>query len=89
MCRLLTEGCFRCGSTDNLKAHYPRDSGDNRSQQGSGRGRSVALPSTRDQGRGRGGPIQHTGWGGIVSETVDHPIPTAPTQAYAIRSCED
>ena len=47
--------------------------------QGSGRGRYVAPPSTRDRGRGRGGPFQHRGRGGIVSETVDHPMPTALT----------
>ena len=89
VCILLTGGCFRCGSTNHLKAQCPRDSGDNRSQQGSCRGRSVALPSTRDQGRGRGGPIQHRGWGGTVSETVDHPIPIAPARTYAIRARED
>ena len=59
VCRLLTRGCFRCGSTDHLKAQCPKDSGDNRSRQGSGRGRSIALTSTRDRGRSRGGPIQH------------------------------
>ena len=89
VCRLLTRGCFRCGSTDHLKAQCPRDLGDNRSQQGSGRGRSITLPSTRDRGMGRGGSIQHRGRGGIVFETVDHPIPTAPARAYAIRACED
>ena len=78
MCRLLTGGCFRCGSTEHLIANCPRESRDNRSLQGNGRGRSVALPSTRDQGRGRGGPIQHRGRGGTVSETVDRPMPTAP-----------
>ena len=57
--------------------------------QGSGRGRSVAPPSTRDQGRGRGGPFQHRGRGSIVSETVDRPTLTAPTRAYAMRTRED
>ena len=79
MCKLLTRGCFRCGSTDYLKAQCPKDLGDNRSHLGSGKGRSVVLPLMRDQGRGRGGPIQDRGRGGIVSETVDHPIPTTPT----------
>ena len=39
--------------------------------QGSGRGRSVAPPLTRD----RGGPFQfqHRGRGSIVLETVDRP----------------
>ena len=58
----------------------PRESGDNRSQQGSGRGRSATPPSTRDQGRGRSGPSQQRGWGGIVSETVDLPMPTTLTR---------
>ena len=57
--------------------------------QGSGSGRSVAPPLTRDRGRGRGGPFQHRGRGSIVSEIVDHPTPTAPTQAYAMRARED
>ena len=52
VCRFLTEGCFRCGSTEHLIANCPRESGDNRSFQGSGKGRSVAPPSTRDRGRG-------------------------------------
>ena len=85
MYRLLTGGCFWCGSTDHLKAQCPKDLGDNRSQQGSGRGRLAALPSTRD----RGGPIQHRGRGGTVSETVDYPVPTVPILTYAIRACED
>ena len=78
VCRIVTGGCFRCGSLEHLIAQCPRDSGDNRSQQGSGRGRSAAPLSTRDRGRGRSGPSQHRGRGGIVSETVDRPMPTAP-----------
>ena len=31
VCRLLTGGCFRCGSTDHLIAQCPRESRDNRS----------------------------------------------------------
>ena len=58
VCRLLTGGCFRCGSTDHLIAQCPRESGDNRSLQESGREKSVTLPLTRDRGRGLGGPIQ-------------------------------
>ena len=57
VCRLLTGGCFKCGSTDHFMVNCPKESRDNRSLQESGRGRSVALLSTRDQGRGRGGPI--------------------------------
>ena len=87
--RLLTGGCFWCGSTDHLIAQCSRESGDNRSLQESSIGKSVTLPSTRDRGRGRGGPIQHRGRGGTISETVDHPIPTAPTRACAIKARED
>ena len=43
----------------------------------------------RDRGRGRGGLIQHRGRGGTGSETMDHPIPTAPARTYAIRARED
>ena len=56
VCRLLTGGCFRCGSLEHLIAQCPRESGDNRSQQGSGRGRSAAPLLTHDRGRGRSGP---------------------------------
>ena len=52
MCRLLTGGCFRCGSTEHLIENCPQESRDNRSLQGSGRGRFDAPPSIRDQGRG-------------------------------------
>ena len=48
VCRLLTGGCFRCGSLEHLIVQCPRESGDNRSQQGSGRGRSAAPLSTRE-----------------------------------------
>ena len=57
--------------------------------QGSGRGRYVAPPSTRDRGRGRGGSIQQRGRESTVSETVDRPMPTAPTRAYAMKARED
>ena len=57
VCRLFIGGCFRCGSTEHLIVNCPRESRDNMSLQGSGRGRSVAPPLTRDRGRGRGGPI--------------------------------
>ena len=67
VCRLLTGGCFRCGSKDHFMVNYPSESGDNRRLQGSGRGRSIAPPSTRDRGRGRGGLIQHRGHGGTLS----------------------
>ena len=89
MCRLLTRGCFRCGSTEHLMANCPRELRDNMSLQGSGRGRSVAPPSTQDRGRGRGDSIQHRGRGGTVSETVDRPMPTAPARAYAMKARKD
>ena len=89
VCRILTGGCFRCGSLENLKAQCPRESGDNISQQGSGRGRSTTPLSTRDRGRGRNGPSQHRGQGGIVSETVDRSMPTTQARAYAMKARED
>ena len=87
--RIVTGGCFRCGSLEHLKAQCPQELGDNRSQQGSGRGRSATPLSTRDRGRGRSGPSQYRGRGGIVSETVDRPMPTAPARAYAMKARED
>ena len=89
MCRLLTGGCFRCGSIEHLIVNCHRELGDNRSFQGSGRGRFVAPPLTLDRGKGRGGPIQHRGRGGTVSETVDRPMLTAPARAYAMKARED
>ena len=61
VCRLLIGGCFQCGSLENLIEQCPRKSGDNISQQVSGRGRSAAPLSTRDRGRGRSSPSQHRG----------------------------
>ena len=51
VCRLLTGECFRCGSLEHLIAQCPRESRDNRSQQGTGRGRSATPFSTHDRGR--------------------------------------
>ena len=89
VCRLLIGGCFKCGSIDHFIVNCPRESGDSRSMQGSGRGRSVVTPSTRDRGRGQGGPFKHRGHGSIVSETVDRPTPSALARAYALRARED
>ena len=89
ICRLLTGGCFRCGSLEHFIAQCPRESGDNRSQQGSGKGRSAAPLSTSERGRGCSGPSQHRERGGTVSETVDRPMPTAPARAYAMKARED
>ena len=49
----------------------------------------MAPLSTRDRGKGRSGPSQHRGRGGIVSEKVDHPMPTEPARAYAMKAHED
>ena len=67
----------------------PKKSGDNRSQQGSGRGRFVAPLSTRDRGRGHSVPSQHRRRGGIVSETVNYPMPATLARAYAMKADQD
>ena len=54
VCRRMTGGCFRCGSTYHFLDNCPRESGDSRNPQGSGRGGLMAPPMTRDRGRGRG-----------------------------------
>ena len=38
----------------------------------------MAPLSTRDRGRGHNDPSKHRGRGGIVSETMDRPMLTAP-----------
>ena len=58
-CRLITWGCFRCGSIDHLIMNCPRGSGISRNPQGSRRGGSNVPPSTRDRGRGRGSSGHH------------------------------
>ena len=51
-CRLITGGCFQCGSTDHLIVNCPRGSGTSRNPQGSRKGGSnVPLP-TRDRVEG-------------------------------------
>ena len=52
VCRLLTGGCFKCGSIEHFMANCPKESRDNRNPQSNSRGRSVTPPSTRDRGRG-------------------------------------
>ena len=49
----------------------------------------MAPLSTHDRGRGRSGPSQPKGRGGIVSETVDLPMPTTSARAYAMKVRED
>ena len=61
VCRLLTRGCFGCGSIEHFMANCPKESGDNRNPQSNSRRRFVAPPSSRDRGRGRGGQSQHKG----------------------------
>ena len=55
VCRLLTGGCFRCGSTEHFMENCPKELGNNRNPLSNRRGRSAVPPSTRDRGRGRGG----------------------------------
>ena len=69
--------------------NFPKESRDNKNPQSNNIKRSAAPPSTRDRGRGRGGQSQHRGQGGTVSEIVDHPMPTAPARAYAMKARED
>ena len=52
ICRRLTRGCFRCGSTDHLIANYPQGSRISRNPQGSSLGGSNVPPSTSDKGWG-------------------------------------
>ena len=89
VCRLLTRGCFRCGSTEHFMENCPKESRDNKNPQSNSRGRSVAPPSTRDRGRGRGGQSQHKRRGSIVSETIDRPMPSALARAYAMKASGD
>ena len=84
VCRVWTGGCFRCGSIDHFLANCLRESRVNINLQGSGRGRSVSTPSTW----GRGGPNQHRGHGGPMSDTVDYPALIAPARAYAMQALE-
>ena len=89
VCRLLTGGCFRCGSTEHFMENCPKDSRDNWNPHSNNRERSAASLSTRDRGRGRGGQSQHRGRGGTVSKKVDRPMPTAPARTYAMKAHED
>ena len=89
VCRLLIGGCFRCGSIEHFMANCPNESRDNRNSQSNSRGRFVAPSLTRARGRGRSGPSQYRGRGGIVSKTVNRPMPTTPARAYAMKARED
>ena len=77
ICRWVTGGCFRCGSTNHLMENYPQGSGISRNPQGSSRGGSNVPPLTSNRGRGRGSSGQQRR--GIVSEIVNRPTTTTPT----------
>ena len=85
ICRRVTGGCFRCGSTEHVIANCPRGLGSSRNPQGSGRGGSNVPPQTQSRGRGRSGSQGR----GNASETVNRPATTAPARAYAMRARED
>ena len=76
ICRRVTRGCFRCGSTDHVIANCPQGLGSSRNPQGSGRGGSNVPPQTQRRGRGRSGSQGK----GNASETVNRPATTAPAQ---------
>ena len=85
ICRRVTGGCFRCGSTKHVIANCPRGLGSSRNPQGSGRGGSHVPPQTQSRGRGRSGSQGR----GKASETVNRPAITAPARAYAMRARDD
>ena len=83
LCRRVTGGCFRCGSTDHVIANFPRGSRSSRNPQGSGRGGLNVPPQTQSRGRGRSGSQGR----GSASETVNRPATTS--RDYAMRARED
>ena len=85
ICRQITKGCFRCGSTYHLIG--PRRSRISRNPQVSSRGGSNVPPLIRDRGRGQGSSGQHRR--SIASETVNRPNTIVPARAYAMRTHED
>ena len=85
ICRRVTGGCFRCGSTEHVIANCPRGLGSTRNPQGSGRGGSHVPPQTQSRGRGRSGSQGR----GNASEIVNRPATTAPARAYAMRARDD
>ena len=85
LCKRVTGGCFRCGSTDHVIANCMRGSESSRIPQGSGRGGSNVPLQTRSRGRG-----QSCSQGrGSASKIVNGPTTTAPTRVYAMRARED
>ena len=85
ICRRVTRGCFRCGSTEHVIANCPRGLGSSRNPQGSGRGGSHVPPQTQSRGRGRSGSQGR----GNAFETVNRSATTAPARAYAMRAHDD
>ena len=85
ICKQVTGGCFRCGSTDHVISNCLRGSGSSRNPQGSGRRGSNVPPQTESRVRGRSGSQGR----GNASETVNHSATTAPARAYAMRARED
>ena len=84
LCRRVTVGCFRCGSTDHVIANCLRGLGCSRNPQGSGRGGSNVPPQTQSKGRERSGSQGR----GSASKTVNRPATTAPARAYAMTAHE-
>ena len=87
ICKRVTGGCFRCGSTNHLIENCPQGSGISRNPQGSSRGGSNVPPPTSDRGRGRGSSGQQRR--SIVLKTVNHPITTTSARVYAMTARED
>ena len=85
VCRVWTGGCFRCWSINHFLANCLIESRVHINPPRRGRGRSVATPSTG----GRGGPNQHRGHGGQMSEIVDRRVPTALALAYDMHALEE
>ena len=86
VCKLLTGGCFRCGSTEHFMENCPKESGDNRNPQSNSKERSATPPSTRDRGRIEGAKASIKDEEGTVSETVDRPMASAPARAYDMKA---
>ena len=87
ICRKITRGCFRCGSTYHLMVNCLQGSGSYINPQGCSRGGSNVPPLSRDRGRGRGNS-GHQGRGTTL-EIVNRPTATTPARAYAMRAHED
>ena len=85
LCRLVTGGCFRCGSTEHMMINCPRGSGSSRNPQGNSRGGSNVPPQTHNRDRGRSGAQGR----GSASGTVNCPATTAPAQASDMEALKE